>query len=111
MARICQIKIAKHDLVAPNLAEEVLKDVNRQLLAWTPSVSKAEWSKPGIIANGMSCPINNPENRSEAAVRDVGLAPILYFEIGDFEWTPREANLPTLIIVDLGAGRNVEKPL
>ena len=86
-ARIRQIKLAKDNLVAPDLAKEILEDVNRQLFAWTPSVAKAERSEASIIANRMTCAIDNPEHRAETAIGDVGLAPVFHLEIGDIERT------------------------
>src|ERR1700722_432278 len=86
LTRICQIELAKHDLVAPDLTNEIFKNLNSQLLTWTPSVSKAERSEAGIVANRKTFPTDNTENSAEAAVRDVGLASILNLEIRDLKW-------------------------
>jgi hypothetical protein len=110
-ARIRQIKLAKDNLVAPNLAKEILEDVNRQLFARTPPVAEAERSEAGIIANRMTCAIDNPEHRAETAIGDVGLAPVFHLEIGDIERTLRQADLPAFVIVDLGTGGNLKIPL
>ena len=59
----------------------------------------------------MACPIYHPEDRAESAIRYVGLPSILYLKIGDLERTTREADLSTFVLVNLGAGRNVEIPL
>jgi hypothetical protein len=107
-AWICQIKLAKDNLVAPDLAKKILEDVNRQLFPRAPPVAKAEWSEAGIITNWMACPVHNAEHRAESTVRDVSLPPIFHLEIGDIKWTPRKPDLPTLVIVDLGTGRNLK---
>jgi hypothetical protein len=108
--RICQIELAKDDLVAPDLAQEILEYLNRQLLTRTPPVSKAEWSKTRIVTNRMARPVYNPENCAESTIRDVGLTPVFHLEICDVERTPREADLPALVIGDLRAGRNLKIP-
>jgi hypothetical protein len=46
-------------IFSPNLAEELFEDLNRQLLAWTPPVSEAEWCEAGTIANRKGLPVNN----------------------------------------------------
>jgi hypothetical protein len=63
---IRQIELAEDDLVAPDLAKEVLEDLNCQLLAGTPAVSKSEWGKAGIVANRKALPIDNAENRAKS---------------------------------------------
>ena len=108
LARIGQIELVKDDLVAPDLAKEILEDLNGQLFSGTPSVSKAERREAGIVANRMVRPVDNPENSAETTIGDVGLASILDLEIGDLERTLCEADLPAFIIVDLRAGGNAE---
>ena len=59
----------------------------------------------------MAYPIYNAEDGAKSAIRNADLAPIFYLEIADLERTPRETDLPTFVIVDLGAGRYVKIPL
>src|ERR1700735_3059101 len=51
---VCQIQLAKHDLVAPDLAQEILEDLDRQLLTRAAAIAKAERSKAGIVASRMA---------------------------------------------------------
>ena len=95
---ICQIKLAKDNLVTPDLTKKILEDVNCQLLPRTPPVAKAEWSEAGIVTNWMAHPIDNAEYRAESTVGDVRLAPIFHLEIGDIKRTPREAGSAAIAI-------------
>jgi hypothetical protein len=106
-----QIKFAEHDLVAPDLAQKILEHLNRQLLARAPPVAKAEWRESGIIANRMGGSVDHAEHGAEAAIGDVGLAAVFHLEVGDVERTPRQADLPAFVVVDLGAGRDAKVPL
>ncbi len=72
-AWICEIELAERDLVAPHLTKEILEDSNCQLLARAPPIAEAEWSETGVIANRKACAVDNAENRTEPAIRDVGL--------------------------------------
>ena len=58
-SRICQIKLPKHDLVAPDLSQKILKYENCQLFTCTSSVSKAERSKAGIVTNWVASFVRN----------------------------------------------------
>ena len=111
LAWIGQIELAEDDLVAPNLTKEILKDLNCQLLTRTPSVSKAERSKAGVVANREVLTINNTEYRPETAIRNFSLASILYIETRDLERTPRKADLLAFLFSNLGAGGNSKIPL
>jgi len=111
LARIRQIEFAKDNLVAPNLAKKILKDLNRQLLTRTPSVSKTERGKSGVIANRKIPTINNTKYRPETAIRDFGLASILYIETRDLERTPRKADLLAFLFSNLSAGGDTKIPL
>jgi len=93
LACVGQIELAEDDLVAPDLAEEILEDLNRQLLAWAASVSEAERREAGIVTNRQVLPVDNTENRPETTIGDVCLASILDLEIRDFERASREADL------------------
>ena len=110
MARVGYVELAKDDLVAPNLAEEIFEDLNRQLLAWTPSVSEAEWCEAGIVTNRKAFPVYNTENRPKTAIRDVCLASILDLEVCDLKWASRKADLLAFIFSNLGASRNAKIP-
>src|SRR5262249_925431 len=74
-------------------------------------VSKSEWCKAGIIANRKVLPIDNAENRSEAAIGDICLASVFNLEIGDLEWALRKPDLLAFRFSHLRAGRNAEIPL
>ena len=110
LARIGEIEFAEDDLVAPDLAEEIFEDLNRQLLAWTPPVSEAEWCEAGIVTNRKALSVDNTENRPKTAIRDVCLASILDLENCDLKWASREADLLAFIFSNLGAGRNAKIP-
>ena len=58
-SRIRQIKLPKHDLVAPDLSQKILKYENCQSFTRTSSVSKAERSKAGIITNWVASFVRN----------------------------------------------------
>jgi hypothetical protein len=58
-SRIRQIKLPKHDLVAPDLSQKILKYENCQLFTCTSSVSKAERSKAGIVTNWVASFVRN----------------------------------------------------
>src|SRR6202046_4728974 len=105
---ICQIELAKHDLVPPDFAQEILEDLDGQLLARTAAIAEAEWSKAGIVANRMACAVNHRKHRAEAAVGNVDLAAILDLEIGDVEWAACKPDLPAFVVVDLRAGGNAQ---
>jgi len=55
---ICLIEVAKRDLVAPDFAQEILKDLDRQLLARASAIAKAERSETGIVANRTSSAVD-----------------------------------------------------
>jgi hypothetical protein len=107
---IGQIEFAEDDLVAPDLAEKIFEDLNRQLLAWTPSVSEAEWREAGIVTDRKALPVDNTEHRPKTAIRHVCLASILDLEICDLKWASRKADLLAFIFSNLGAGRNAKIP-
>ena len=111
LSRIRQIKLPKHDLVAPDLSQKVLKDENCQFFTGTSSVSKAERSKAGIVTNWVASFLRNDKYGAEAAICNTGLSSVLDLEIGDVKRTPCQAHLPTFVIVDLCAGRDAEIPL
>ena len=73
--RIWQIKLAKHDLVAPDLSQKVPKDEICQLFTRTASVSKPERSEAGIVANWIASPVRNNKYGAEAAICDPGIRP------------------------------------
>lgn len=110
LAWVGQIELAEDDLVAPDLAEEIFEDLNRQLLAWTPSISEAERCEAGIVTNRKALPVDNAENRPKTAIRDVCLASILDLETCDLKWASRKAHLLAFIFGNLGAGRNAKIP-
>jgi hypothetical protein len=98
LAGVGQIELAEDDLVAPDLAEKVFEDLNRQLLARAPSVSEAEWCEPRIVTNRQVLAVDDTEDRSKTAIRDVCLAPILDVEICDLERASRQPDLPALCL-------------
>jgi hypothetical protein len=106
--RICQIKLPKHDLVAPDLSQKILEDENCQSFSWTSSVSKAERGKAGIVANRVASSVCNDKQGAEAAICNMRLSSVLDLEIGDVKRTPCQADLPTFVIIDLCAGRDTE---
>ena len=108
---IRQIEFAEDNLVAPNLAKEILEDLNRQLLTRTPSISKTERGKSGVIANREIPTINSTKYRPETAIRDFGLASVLYIETRDLEPTPRKADLLAFLLSNLSAGGDTKIPL
>ena len=71
LARICQIELAKYDFVAPDLAEEILEDLDRQLFARASPIAKAEWSEAGVITDRVALAVNDPEDGAEAAIGDI----------------------------------------
>ena len=106
-----QIKLAKHDLVAPDLSQKIPKDEICQLFTRTASVSKPERSEAGIVANWIASPVRNNKYGAEPAICDPGFSSVLYFEIGDVKRTTRQADLLTFVIVDLRTGWNPKVPL
>src|SRR4029453_11456474 len=58
-SRICQIKLPKQELVAPDLWQKILKYENCQSFTCTSSVSKAERSKAGIATNWVASFVPN----------------------------------------------------
>jgi hypothetical protein len=107
-SRIRQIKLPKHDLVAPDLSQEILEYENCQLFTCTSSVSKTERSKAGIVTNWVASFVRNDEYGAEAAICNTGVSSVLDLEIGDVKRTACQADLPTFVIVDLRAGRDAE---
>src|SRR5580704_2658826 len=110
LPRIRQIELAEHDLVAPDLAQEIFEDVDGELLARTAPVAEAERREAGIVANRKAFAVNGAEDRAEATIGDVGLAAILHREIGDVERTAGKADLSAFVFGDLRAGRNAQIP-
>ena len=100
-----RVEPVKYDLVAPDFAWEIFEDVDGQLLAGTTPVTKPKWRKPGVVTNRVACPIYDAEDRAESTIRNAGLAPIFYLEIGDLERTPRKAALPAFVFARSGAIR------
>ena len=97
-AWICQIELAKDNLVAPDLTKEISEDVNCQLLPGTPPVAEAEWSEPRIVTDWLACPVDDAEHRAEAAIGDVRLASVFHLEIGNIERTAREPYLSDICL-------------
>ena len=59
LSGVRQVKLAKHDLVAPDLSQKILKYENCQFFTCASSVSKTERSKAGIVANRVASFVRN----------------------------------------------------
>ena len=102
------MEIVEGDIVAVHLAEKIAEHVDRQLLAGAAPVAEAERRKSRIVAERRRLSVGHREHGAEAAVGDVGLAPVADRERGDIERAARQADLLAFRLVDLGAGRHAE---
>src|SRR5271163_4501434 len=68
LTRVRQVQTAEGYLVAPDLAQEVLKDLDGELLAGAAAITEAEWCEPRVVADRQGLAVDHAEYRAERAI-------------------------------------------
>jgi hypothetical protein len=101
-----QVQFYELDLVLPDLAQEVLKHLDRELFSRAPSIAEAERGVPGIIGDRQGLAVDLSEDGAEPAIGDARLPAVGDVEFRDVERTLGKADLFALGFVDLVARRD-----
>ena len=75
--RIGDVELVELDLALPNLPQEILEDLDRQLLAGAAAIAEAERREARIVANRQRLAVDDAIDGAEAAIVDRGLAAVL----------------------------------
>jgi hypothetical protein len=106
-----QIEFAENDLVTPDLTEEILEYLDRQLFPGTAAVAEAKRRKASIVADRLRLTIHHAEHGAETAIGYPDLSAVFDFKRSGLEWATGKAYLLTFLLVNLGTGRHTAVPL
>src|SRR5271169_171527 len=105
--RVRQVQTAEGYLVAPDRPQEVFKDLDRELLAWTAAITEAEWRKPRVVADRQRLAVDHAEHRAKRAIRQGCVTAVVDLHRREIERAFGEADLLALRLVNLSAGRHI----